>query len=510
MPDVPLPFQPGADFKLPYNCHVEASSFKAANGNDQTTPSFPPGPPKLPIIGNLHQLIAKHPHEAMSQLSKIYGPVMLIQYGRVPTVVISSAEAAEQVFKTYDTAFCNRVQLAGRKQLSYNYVDMALAPFGEYWREIRKICILELFTKKRVQSFTLVRAEEVDVLIDSISSYSSNATSVNVFEKFTSFAHRTICRIAFGSTSGESWDRFDNGSLTKLLCEVAALTSLSASDFFPKASWIIDRITGIHGKTKKCFHDLDNFLQQILDEHDNSERVKLENEDIIDVLLKLKKAQLTTIRLTNDHIKAIVLNVYLGGVDTPAEVITWVMAELVKHPKVMKKVQEEIRSYVGSKGEVEESDLDNFQYLKMVVKETLRLHPAFPLLARESIKHCKIEGYDIYPNTWVLINTWELGRNPEYWPNPEEFLPERFKDSSIDFVQNQNFEYMPFGGGRRICPALNMGIVLTELVLANVLYAFNWELPEGLKSEDLNMEESSGSRYALELVPIKHVVGKSD
>ncbi|XP_026432186.1 cytochrome P450 71B36-like [Papaver somniferum] len=286
---------------------------------------------------------------------------MLLQFGSVPTVVISSAKAAEQIMKTLDVEFCSRVQLAGRKQLSYNYTDMAIAPYGDYWREVRKICVLELYSRKRVQSVMVARAEEIDILIDSISS--SNTTPVNVFEKLTSFGHRAICRVAFGSTTSQSGNRFDSGRLSKLFPEIAVLTSLSVSDFFPKVSWIIDRITGIHGITEKCFHDLDNFLQQIIDEHDK-ERPKHEHEDIIDVLLKLKKAQTSTIRLTNNHIKAIVVNVYLGGVETAGSLMTWAMAELAKNPKAMKKVQEEIRSHVGSKGNVEESDLDNFHYLK--------------------------------------------------------------------------------------------------------------------------------------------------
>ncbi|XP_026422412.1 cytochrome P450 71B9-like [Papaver somniferum] len=478
--------------------------------NVQNKPNFPPGPPELPIIGNLHQLTAKQPYQTLSQLSKIYGPVMRLKYGRVPTVVISSVEAAEQVMKTLDLEFCNRIQFAGRRRLSYNYVDIALTPHGEYWREIRKICALELLSAKRVQSFKAVRAEEVDVLIKSILSSSSNNNPVNVYEKLTSFAHQTICRVAFGSTDGQSKNIFDNGRLTQVLDEVAFLTSLSASDFFPKLSWIIDRITGIHRRTETCFRYLDMFLQQVLDEHDNPQALKLEHEDIIDVLLKLRKAHTSTFRLTNNHIKAVVLNVYLGGVDIAAGVMTWVMAELAKNPKAKKKVQEEIRSYMGSKEKVEESDLDNFHYLKMVVKETLRLHPTLPLLTRESIKHSKIDGYDIYPKTWVLINTWALARNPKYWKNPEEFLPERFKNSSFSLGENQNFEYKPFGGGRRICPGLNMGSVLTELVLANILYTFDWELPEGLNTEDLNMEGLSGTRYPLELLPIKHVVSKYD
>ncbi|XP_026420476.1 cytochrome P450 71B20-like [Papaver somniferum] len=204
------------------------------------------------------------------------------------------------------------------------------------------------------------------------------------------------------------------------------------------------------------------------------------------------------------------MNVFLGGVDSPAVAVSWAMAELTKNPKALKKVQEEIRNYVGSKRKVEESDLDNFKYLKMVFKETLRLHPQAPLLLRESMEHRKINGYDIYPKTRVLINVWENGRSPQYWKNPEEFFPERFKDSSIDYLGSQNFEYIPFGGGRRGFPGMNMAVVLTELILANLLYAFDWELPKGMNKEDISMEESlSGliihKKIPLKLVPIKFV-----
>ncbi|KAI3851602.1 hypothetical protein MKW92_012030, partial [Papaver armeniacum] len=280
------------------------STLKTRNNGNQYKRNFPPGPPKLPIVGNLHQ-IGKPNYQTLPHLSKIYGPVMLLQIGSVPTVVISSAKAAEQVMKTHDLEFCNRIQFAGRKRVTYDYLDMTFTHRGEYWREIRKICILELFSMKKVQSFKSVRAEEIDVLMDSISS-SSNTTPVNVFEKSTSFTLKTICRVAFGCTASESRNIFDNGRLTKILYEVGMLNGYHASDYFPKVGWIIDRITGIHAKTEKCFHELDDFFQQIIGEHENPKRVKQE-EDIIDVLLKIKKDRTSTIRLTDDHIKAIVL-----------------------------------------------------------------------------------------------------------------------------------------------------------------------------------------------------------
>ncbi|XP_026420007.1 cytochrome P450 71B36-like [Papaver somniferum] len=132
-------------------------------------------------------------HQVLNKLSEIYGLVMLLQLGHVPKLVISSVEAAEQILKTFDLEFCTRPSLVGLKCISYNHLDIAFTPYGEYWREMRKICVLELFSTKRVQSFKAVRAEEIDVLIDYILS-SSNATHVDVFDKFTSFTHRTICR----------------------------------------------------------------------------------------------------------------------------------------------------------------------------------------------------------------------------------------------------------------------------------------------------------------------------
>ena len=184
------------------------------------------------------------------------------------------------------------------------------------------------------------------------------------------------------------------------------------------------------------------------------------------------------------------------------------MAELAKNPTLMKKAQGEIRNHVGNKRKVIETDLKELPYLKMIVKETLRLHPPVPLLVpRETISHFKIEGYNFYPKTMVQVNIWAIGRDPTYWKDPEKFLPERFVESSIDY-KGQHFEFLPFGAGRRICPGLNMGMKNVELALANLLYHFDWKLPNGMKEEELDMEENSGlsltlhKKLPLKLVPI--------
>ncbi|KAI3940174.1 hypothetical protein MKW92_019671 [Papaver armeniacum] len=229
---------------------------------------------------------------------------MLLQLGSAPTLVISSAEAAEQVLKTLDHEFCTRPPLAGPKRLSYNYKDVAFGPYGEYWREARKICVHELLSATRVQSFKVVRAEEIDVLIDFISS--SSNSPIDVFDTLASVTHKIIYRVAFGSTTGQSRDRF-NGRLTKVLDEVVSvLSGFSATDFFPKVGWIIDRITGLHRRTEEIFHDLDVLFEQMIEEHLSPVRPQMEeHEDLIDVLLKLKDDQTSTISLANDNIKGI-------------------------------------------------------------------------------------------------------------------------------------------------------------------------------------------------------------
>lgn len=288
------------------------------------------------------------------------------------------------------------------------------------------------------------------------------------------------------------------------------MSSFFAADFFPYVGRIVDRLTGIHERLEKSFHELDYFYQQVIEEHLNPGRMKEEHEDIIDVLLNIEKEQdeFSTFKLTKDHVKAILMDLFLAGVDTGAITVVWAMTELARKPGVRKKVQDEVRSHIRERGKVRESDVEQLHYLKMVVKETLRLHPPVPLLLpKETMSTIEISGYQIYPKTQVYVNVWAIGRDPNLWNNPEEFFPERFIDNSVDF-KGQHFEFLPFGAGRRVCPAMNMAIAMVELTLANLLYHFNWKLPHGMKEGDINMEEAPGlsvhKKIALSLVPIKY------
>lgn len=167
---------------------------------------------------------------------------------------------------------------------------------------------------------------------------------------------------------------------------------------------------------------------------------------------------------------------FLGGNDTTSTTIEWTMTQLMKNPTAMKKAQEEVRRVVGKKSKIVESDINEMKYLKLVVKEALRLHPPAPFLVpRETRSNAKLGGYDIPPKTVIFVNAWAIQRDPERWEKPEEFIPERFENRKVDF-KGQDFEYIPFGSGKRMCPGMAFGVANVEYVLANLLHWFDWKI----------------------------------
>jgi len=200
--------------------------------------------------------------------------------------------------------------------------------------------------------------------------------------------------------------------------------------------------------------------------------------------------------------------IFSAGNETSFGVIEWAMSELLRNPKLMEKAQAEVREVHQGKEMITEASLHELRFLKLVVKETLRLHFTVPLLIpRESMEHCQIQSYDIPPKTRVLVNAWAIARDPKHWTDPDSFKPERFESSSIDY-RGTNFEFIPFGAGRRICPGMTLGLANVELSLATLLYHFDWKLPTGLKPEELNMDEVHGvtvrRKNQLNVVPVPH------
>ncbi|XP_074310525.1 cytochrome P450 71A25-like [Silene latifolia] len=189
-----------------------------------------------------------------------------------------------------------------------------------------------------------------------------------------------------------------------------------------------------------------------------------------------------------------------GGIETSATLLEWIMSELLLYPRVMKRLQDEVRGFCKGTTTVGEDDLKDMIYLKAVIKEGLRLHPPLPLLLfREPSQDTKVHDYDISAGTQVIINAWAIQRNPAYWEEPEEFKPERFMITSVDIKQGRDFDFIAFGAVRRGCPRMSFAMIKVELALANLVSQFNWKLPGKVQPESF-LAETFGTSVHKEIL----------
>ncbi|XP_058742866.1 cytochrome P450 71D10-like [Vicia villosa] len=440
--------------------------------------NLPPGPRTLPFIGNIHQIISSSmPHHCLKSLAEKYGPLMYLKLGQVPYIIVTSPEIAKEVMKTQDLNFCDRPNLLLPTILTYNATDIAFAPYGDYWRQLRKVCIVELLSSKRVQSFRSIREEIVSKLVKSISA--REGSIVNLTENIFSMTYEITSRAVFGK-------RTEHQQVFKTAMEeiVSLLGGFCIADLYPSIKILLQRVS--RGKTRfeRLCRETDRILQDIINDHKSNHRDK----DLVDVLLKFQQDN----HLTDDNVKAVIQDLFSAGSETSSGIVLWAMSEMVKNPKVMKEAQAEVRGVFDRKGYVDETGLPRLIYLKSIIKETLRLHPVVPLLIpRESRQRSQINGYEIPAKTRVAVNVWAIGRDPRYWAEAESFKPERFLNNPIDF-KGTDFEYLPFGAGRRMCPGIAFALPNVELPLAMLLYHFDWKLQNGMENEELDMNESFG------------------
>lgn len=170
----------------------------------------------------------------------------------------------------------------------------------------------------------------------------------------------------------------------------------------------------------------------------------------------------------------------------------WVVHEVLKQPRIIEKAKEELDRVIGRNRWVEEKDHSQLPYIDAIIMETMRLHPLTTFLAPHyATDDCKVAGYDIAKGTTVLINTWSIGRDPNSWDSPLDFLPERFLNKEID-IMGSNFALLPFGSGRRRCPGYGLALRVVRKTLANLLHGFELKLVEGMRPEDISMEEEYG------------------
>ncbi|KAG2263352.1 hypothetical protein Bca52824_070431 [Brassica carinata] len=437
-----------------------------------TNLNLPPSPMRLPVIGNLHQF-SHHPHRSLHSLSLRYGPLMLLHFGRVPILVISSADVAHDVMKTHDLKFANRPKSKAVDIIMNGGRDVAFSSYGEYWRQMKSLCSIHLLSKKIVRSFENVREEEIVTMMERLEKASSSSSPVNLSEFLLNMSNNVICRIAMGKIYSHEENSRDFE--TKLRTIMELLGAFPVGDYIPCLAWI-DKIRGLDGKMEEVSKTFVEFLERVVQEHVDEGETR-ETFDFVDMLLQIQREKPDGFELDRSDIRLIILDIFLGGTTTTFTVVDWAMMLLIKHPESMKKIQDEIRTYSRHKLYVAEEEVENMKYLKAVVKEVLRLHPPGPLLIpRQLSENVKLKGYDIASGTQVIINAWAIHQDTATWgPDAEEFKPERHLDLPLDFT-GQDFKFIPFGSGRRLCPGIGFATALIEVTLANLVNRFNWRV----------------------------------
>ncbi|XP_074375462.1 cytochrome P450 93A3-like [Apium graveolens] len=473
------------------------------------TSSLPPSPFKIPIIGHLH-LLAPIPHQALHKLSTRYGPLMHIFLGSDPCIVASSPEMAKEFLKTHEASWSDRPHTEATDYLTYGKQDFSFAPYGPYWKFVKKLCMSELLGGQTLDLLQPVRRHEIECMVNVMLKKAKDGKAVDIGGEIMRLSNNVISSMLMRERCSENDD--EAGEVRNLIKEVAEIVAQIAGTFnVSDYIWFCKNLDlqGLRKRLVDTRGRFDKMMERIIEEHRDVRRNMKENrdgehveKDLLDILLDISEDESLEIKLSRENIKAFILDIFAAGTETSAITTEWALAELINHPNIMKQARQEIDTVVGKNRLVEESDIANLPYLQAIVKETLRLHPTGPIIVREASEDCTIANYHIPAKTRLFVNVWAIGRDSNYWENALEFKPERFLMSSEDIrngksqldVRGQHFHFLPFGSGRRGCPGTTLALQIVQTTLAVLIQCFEWKVRgEGKNGENtVNMEEGFG------------------
>ncbi|KAJ4774570.1 Cytochrome P450 [Rhynchospora pubera] len=447
---------------------------------------LPPSPPALPVLGHLH-LLKKPLHRTLIDISCQYGPITFLRFGARPAIVISSHTLAEQCFTTYDLSFSNRVQLPSVMLPNI----MGFVDYGSYWRSVRQIAVVELLSNQQLQASSDTRAEEIkDMVHQLFQSYKlhENSGGQNYFRRldFKKMIFELNMNIMMMLIAGEKFygDKIKDVEETQKFREAVKgwfeLTgSANVEDFIPLLR-ILD-LQGVMKKMKCITEVIEEMAQKIIDDHRQEGSGK--KKTMIGTMLELGKKD--SEKYSDFVIRNLAINLLIGGTETSATTIEWAMALLLNNPHILQKGRAEVDAQVGNQRLIQESDLNHLPYLHCIISETLRIFPPGPLLVpHESREEIFLRGYEIPKGTMLLVNVYQIQRDPEIWEEPKKFKPERFEDGK----SNGNW-MAPFGMGRRRCPGEALAMREVGVVLGALIQCFDWQR---IGSELIDLTEGSG------------------
>ncbi|KAJ4826537.1 hypothetical protein Tsubulata_034974 [Turnera subulata] len=453
----------------------------------------PEGGGAWPVIGHLHLLGGPQPpHMVLANMADKWGPIFTIRMGVHRTLVVSNWELAKECLTTNDKAFASRPKTLAMDLLGYDRSMFGFSPYGPYWRQMRKIATLELLSNHRLETLKHVRESEMRAsmkelyksLAENNSKQGNNKVLVDMKTWFGDISLNVIFKIIVGKSLGYS-DRDGNEGWNKdALREFFDLSGkFVPADALPFLRFL--DIGGHERAMKKAAKDLEHAVAGWLEEHKQKKargEVKGQ-EDFMDIMISIADGDESVQGRDADKItKAMCLGLILAASDTTTVTLTWALSLLVNHQAVLKKAQQELDLHVGRGRQVQESDLKNLIYLQAIIKETLRLYPAGPVsLPHESMEDCTVGGYHIPAGTRLLVNIWKIHRDPRVWSDPAgEFLPERFLTTHKDLdFKGQDFEFIPFGSGRRMCPGISFAHQVLQLTLATLMHGFELTTADG-------------------------------
>ncbi|XP_022769909.1 cytochrome P450 CYP82D47-like [Durio zibethinus] len=476
----------------------------------------------LPLIGHLHLLGGQStPARTWRAMADKYGPVFTFRLGQQRALVISSHEAVKDCFTTNDKILASRPRSTAGKYLGYNYAAMGFAPYGAYWRDIRKLAVAELLSSRILEALKHVRISNVDAFIRKLYSFCQRNeknpnNKVDISYRLELLTINIILQMIAGKryfSCAEGKDDAEAQHAVKTIKELFYFAgNFAPADVIPVLEWI--DFQGQVKSMKRVSKELDSIIEgwvreRKLKRHDMGEADN--NQDFLDVLLSKVTEESIFGHPRDTIIKATVMNLIIAAADTTSITLTWILSNLMNNERALKRAQEELDSKIGRERWVEDSDMEKLSYLQAIVKETLRLYPPGPLsVPHEAMEDCCVGGYHIPKGTLLFVNLWKLHRDPRIWSNPEEFLPERFLSSHVNVdVFGKHFEYIPFGSGRRSCPGISMAMQVTRLTIARLLQGFDLTTPLNMPAD---MTEGLGltmpKATPLEVIPTPRLSAK--
>ncbi|EEF42493.1 cytochrome P450 89A2 [Ricinus communis] len=455
---------------------------------------LPPGPPTVPILGNLLWLLKFSKNFSsieplLRQLRAKYGPVVTLYLGSRPSIFITTHEAAHRALVQTGSLFASRPPALTTSSIFFsNQHTVSTAPYGALWRLLRRNFMSRIHPS-RLHLYSHGRKWALSVLKNKLMAdvdQSSNNTGIVVVVGH--FQHAMFCLLVC-MCFGEKLE--DNVIREIEAVQRASLTNFirfNVFNFIPKLGKVL--FPSLWKQLLEIRRNQENVLLPLIKARQEEHKCDMNRASYVDSLLHLRIPD-SGREFSDGELVSLCSEFINGGTDTSTTTLQWVMANLVKQQEIQKKLLKEINSVTEEGREIEEEYLKKMPYLKAVILETLRRHPpGHFILPRAVTEEIKFNGYDIPKNAIVNFTVAEMGWDPKVWEDPMEFKPERFMNNNgeekeeeevilFDIKGIREIKMMPFGAGRRVCPAISMALLHLEYFVANLVRDFEWNDENG-------------------------------